>query len=192
MDASSMSCESSQQQIDAKENGSAQMIGICKKITSILDLTGVVIVCATLVSMFAALLVNVFLRYLFEEGITWAYEMHQILLPWLVAGGAVMASARGANIAVTVIVDAVPEIVRRSIVMAVYATTAVIGFVVAYSSMPIVRAAKFSRLPETHIPQMYGYISILYAFYAIAIISTLYCIRTALGEKSEASSAQYG
>ncbi len=168
------------------------MIGICKKITSIIDMTGIVIVCTTLVSMFAALLVNVILRYLFEEGITWAYEMHQILLPWLVAGGAVMASARGANIAVSVLVDAVPSAVRRIIVMVVYAATAVISFTVAYSSMPIVRAAKFSRLPETHIPQMYGYISILYAFYAIAIISALYCIRTALGEKADTTSAQYG
>ncbi len=167
------------------------MIGICKKVTSIIDMTGIVIVCATLVSMFVALLVNVVLRYLFEEGITWAYEMHQILLPWLVAGGAVMASARGANIAVTVVIDAVPEALRRVIVTVVYAATAVISAGVAYSSMPIVRAAKFSRLPETHIPQMYGYISILYAFYAIAIIAALYCIRTALGEKGESTSAQY-
>lgn len=168
------------------------MIEICKKITGILDLTGIIIVCATLVSMFAALLVNVILRYVFSEGITWAYEMHHILLPWLVAGGAVMASARGANIAVSVLVDVVPEAIRRVIVIVVYAATAVISSVVAYTSMPIVRAAKFSRLPETHIPQMYGYISILYCFYAIAIIAALYAIRTALGEKGESTSAQYG
>ncbi len=167
------------------------MIGICKKVTSIIDMTGIVIVCGTLVTMFVALLVNVLLRYIFSEGITWAYEMHHILLPWLVAGGAVMASARGANIAVSVLVDVVPEVIRRVIVIAVYVATAVISSVVAYTSMPIVRAAKFSRLPETHIPQMYGYISILYCFYAIAIIAALYAIRTALGEKSESTSAQY-
>lgn len=161
------------------------MIDLCKKLASIIDKTGVVIVFATIITMFLALLVNVILRYSFNSGITWAYEIHNILLPWLVAGGAVMASIRGSNIAVTALVNILPEVVRRAFAIAVYLFVAIVCGVVAYSSMPIVKAARFSRLAETGIPQMYGYISIIYAFSAIALISLLFVVRYFLGEKAE-------
>lgn len=150
-------------------------------------LTGAVIVVATISFMFLALFINVVLRYAFESGITWAYEIHNILLPWLVAGGAVMASAKGANIAVMVVVDALPEIGRRFVAIAVHAFVAVLCIVVAKSSIPIMKAGQFSRLAETGIPQSYGYASLLYAFSAIAIIALFFTIRLLLGEKADVS-----
>lgn len=161
------------------------MIDFCKKLTSYIDMTGIVIVFATLIPMFLALLANVILRYAFNSGITWAYEIHNILLPWLVAGGAVMASSRGSNIAVTVFVGTLPEIGRRFCAIAVHMFVSIVSGIVAYSSMPIVKAARFSRLAETGIPQMYGYISIIYAFSAIALISLLLVVSYLLGEKTE-------
>ena len=154
-------------------------------LNNVVSWTGIVIVVATITSMFLALFTNVVLRYVFGNGIAWAYEIHNILFPWLVAGGAVMASAKGSNIAVMAVVGILPEFLRRLVSIVVHAFVAVLCVGVVYTSMPIVKAAKFSRLAETGIPQMYGYWSLLYAFSAIAIISLFFTIRLILGEKAE-------
>lgn len=163
------------------------IIRVLQKLNAFIDLTGVIIVVATISSMFLALFVNVVLRYAFGSGIAWAYEIHNILFPWLVAGGAVMAGARGSNIAVMALVGFMPEILRRLISILVHAFVAVLCAGVVQTSMPIVRAAKYSRLAETGISQMYGYWSLLYAFGAIAFVSVLYVLRMVCGEKADVS-----
>jgi len=165
----------------------SKFIRFLQKLNVIIDWTGILIVVATISCMFLALFVNVFLRYVFGSGIAWAYEIHNILFPWLVAGGTVMAGARGSNIAVMAVVNLLPEIIRRLVAMAVHVFVAALCFGVVQTSMPIVRAAQYSRLAETGISQMYGYWSLLYAFGAIAIISVLFTLRLLLGEKADIS-----
>lgn len=156
-------------------------------LNNIIHWTGVVIVLSTLSSMFLALLVNVILRYAFGTGIAWAYEIHNILFPWLVGGGAVMATAKGSNIAVMAFVAILPELFRRIVAMLVHAFVAVLCGMVVYSSQPIIKAAKYSHLAETGISQMYGYWSLLYAFAAMALVSTFIMLRLLMGEKAEAT-----
>lgn len=156
-------------------------------LNTIIDWTGVVIVVTTISSMFLALLINVFLRYFLGDGIAWAYEIHNILFPWLVAGGAVMASARGSNIAVTALIGILPELLRRIVAIGIHGFVAALSIGIVISATPIVKAAKYSRLAETGIPQMYGYWSLLYAFSAMAAVSFFYMLQMLLGEKAKAS-----
>ena len=160
---------------------------ILQLLNTIINWTGVVIVTVTLSSMFLALFVNVVLRYAFGRGIAWAYEIHNILFPWLVAGGAVMAAAKGSNIAVRALIDVLPLFFRRIVATLVHAFVAVLCVGVVYSSKPIVKAAQYSHLAETGISQMYGYWSLLYAFSAIALIAALFMLRLLLGEKADVS-----
>jgi TRAP-type C4-dicarboxylate transport system permease small subunit len=154
-------------------------------VTRVVDLVALLIVLSTLTFMFGALLVNVILRYAFNGGITWAYEIHAILLPWMVAGGATMAAARGRNIAVELLVDMLPDGGRRVMSILVHGLVVIMAVSVIDSSFPIIKAAKFSRLAETGIPQMYGYLSLLYAFGMIALLATLDALRLTLGEPME-------
>ncbi len=149
--------------------------------------TGSVIVVATISCMFLALFVNVVLRYAFGSGIAWAYEIHNILFPWLVAGGAVMAAAKGSNIAVRAMVDALPLFVQRIVAVIVHGFVSVLCVGVVYSSKPIVKAAQYSHLAETGISQMYGYWSLLYAFSAIALISAFFMVRLLIGKQADVS-----
>ena len=165
----------------------SKFLSILLSLKTVINWTGIVIVVFTLSSMFLALFVNVVLRYAFGNGIAWAYEIHNILFPWLVAGGAVMASAKGSNIAVMAFVDFLPVWIRRIVSILVSVFVAALCVSVVYTSIPIVKAAKFSHLAETGISQMFGYWSLLYAFSSIAIISALFAIRYILGEKWEAS-----
>lgn len=70
--------------------------------------SGAAIIFATLSFTFCALLVNVVLRYAFGSGLAWAYEIHAILFPWLVAGGIAVASVRGWHISVDALIGILP------------------------------------------------------------------------------------
>lgn len=152
-----------------------------------LNLAGAAIVVVSLSTMFISILVNVVLRYAFNSGFTWAYELPSILFPWTVAGGLVMASVQGRNIAVDAIVKILPEKIRWLLAIAVNISTSLISAGVVYYAMPIVKASKYSRLAETGIPQIYGYSSIVFTFSVIAFVALLSTVEFLMGRKATVS-----
>jgi TRAP-type C4-dicarboxylate transport system permease small subunit len=158
------------------------VLAVIGTVTRGLDYLAATLVIVTLSAMFFALLVNVFLRYMFSMGIPWAYEIHSILFPWLVAGGAVMAAVRGRNIAVTAVVHLLPETARRIVALLVHVIIVIMAVSVIDTSFPIVMASRYSVLAETGIPQIYGYTSLLFGFALIAVISVMDAIRLLLGQ----------
>lgn len=157
-------------------------LALVRGATNLLDWSGRLIVAACLAAMFAALLVNVILRYTAGSGISWAYEIHAILLPWLVAGGLVIASARGRNIAVTLFSDLLSGRARLGINLVIQSTILLITLSVLWSSQPILKASQFQTLSTLGIKQVWGYSSLAYAFGAMALIAACGIIRTLAGE----------
>lgn len=151
-------------------------------ISTLLDWSGRIIAAACLGVMFVALLLNVVLRYAFGSGIAWAYEIHALLLPWLVAGGIVIAAARGRNIAITLGIDLLAPGARRWLAGGIQAATVAIAASVLWSSQPILKAAQFQTLSTLGIGQIWGYSSLVYAFAGIAVIAVVDLLRTIGGE----------
>lgn len=150
-------------------------------IVALLEFSGKVIAVSCLAFMFLALLANVILRYAFSSGIAWAYEIHALLLPWLVAGGVVIASARSANIAITLLPGMIGPKARRVLMVVVQAIVLVISVAVLVSSQPILRASQFQTLSTLGIKQVWGYSSLIYAFGGMAIIAAVDLLRTLMG-----------
>lgn len=147
---------------------------------SILEWSGKIISGATLGIMFVALFSNVVLRYAFGSGIAWAYEIHAVLLPWLVAGGIVIAATRSRNIAISLLPDLVSPASRRIVFFAVQFVIVLIAVSVLWSSQPILKASQFQKLSTLGIKQIWGYSSLVYAFGAMAVIAALEIIRMML------------
>jgi TRAP-type C4-dicarboxylate transport system permease small subunit len=146
---------------------------VLTRISNALEWSGKLIAAACIVFMFVALLVNVVLRYLFGSGIPWAYEIHAVLLPWLVAGGVVIASARGRNIAITILPDMLGTRSRAALLIAIDVAIVVIAVSVLWSSQPIIRASQFQMLPALGVTQVWGYTSLVYAFGLVAVLAML-------------------
>lgn len=157
-------------------------LGPVRGLTNLLDWSGRIIVFACLTSMFAALLANVVLRYAFGTGIAWAYEIHALLLPWLVAGGLVIATARNSNISVTILADLLSGRRRLMLNLVVQAAILVISLSVLWSSQPILKASQFQTLSTLGIKQVWGYSSIAFAFGAMALLAAAAFVRTLAGE----------
>ncbi|EPX83447.1 TRAP transporter small permease [Salipiger mucosus] len=149
-----------------------------------LDISARVIAVAAMAIMFTLLLMNVVLRYIFTTGIPMAYEVHAVLLPWLVAGGLVVASAKNCNIAVTLLPDLVPTAMRRLILIMVQALMLLIAVSILWSGQPILRASTFQSLSTLGIKQVWGYASLPYSFACVSVIATCDLLRLILRDET--------
>lgn len=85
--------------------------------------------------IFVILVANTALRYITGTSLQWANEVPELLFPWLVMAGVVIAARHGAHIATTFMMDALPATGRRVVatgswivVAGLYATLAVATF----------------------------------------------------------------
>ncbi|WP_319825929.1 TRAP transporter small permease [Thalassovita sp.] len=149
------------------------------------DWSGRLIAVACLSVMFILLFINVVMRYAAGNGIPWAYEIHAVLLPWLVAGGVVIASANGRGIAITLLPDLIPVNARKVLNIAVQLAVLIISVSVLWSSQPILNASKFQTLSTLGVKQIWGYSSLAYAFGALSIVAALDLLRVFAGGRVE-------
>ncbi len=146
-------------------------------VSTLLDWSGRIIAASCLAFMFVLLLLNVILRYAFGSGIAWAYEIHAVLLPWLVAGGIVIAAAKGRNIAITLLLDMLPPRGLRIAEVAIRLVIIAISISTLWSSQPILKASQFQTLSTLGIKQVWGYSSLVYAFGGMAVIAVVDILR---------------
>ncbi|ETA51807.2 hypothetical protein P279_12085 [Rhodobacteraceae bacterium PD-2] len=149
-----------------------------------LDYSARVIAVTAMAVMFTLLLMNVVLRYIFTTGIPMAYEIHAVLLPWLVAGGLVVASARNRNIAVTLLPDMMSPTARRLVLMVVQGIVLLIAVSIVWSGQPILRASTFQSLSTLGVKQVWGYASLPYSFACISVIATCDLLRLILRDET--------
>lgn len=146
-------------------------------VPTLLDWSGRIIASSCLAFMFVALLMNVVLRYAFGSGIAWAYEIHALLLPWLVGAGIVIASARHRHIAITLLPDSLGPEGQRYLLLFIQGVIVLIAVTVLWSSQPILAASRFQNLSTLGIKQIWGYASLVYAFASMAIIAAVDILR---------------
>lgn len=153
------------------------LVRAARWLSKLLDYSGRVIAVSCMTVMFVALLLNVILRYAFGSGLPMAYEIHAILLPWLVGGGLVIAAAHNRNIAVTLLPDLLPIVARRWLFVAVQTVILAIALAVIWTSQPVVKASNFQTLSTLGIKQVWGYSSLIYAFAGMGLIAVCDLLR---------------
>lgn len=168
-----------QPDVENKKGRSRLFLTAATGVISALEWSGKIIAFVMLSMTFVTLLVNVILRYATGSGIAWAYEIHAMTLPWLVAGGIVIAAARARNIAILLLPDMLNPTLQRALLIAVNIIIVVISVNVLVSSQPILKASKFQTLSTLGIKQIWGYSSLVYAFASMAVIAALSVVRVA-------------
>ncbi len=136
---------------------------------------------ATITALFLALFVNVFLRYAFDRGISWAYEIPAILFPWAVGSAVVIATVLGRNIQIELLVRILPSLGRRVAGILTHATVMAVSITILWTSWPTLKAAQFMKLAETGIPQFWGMLALVYLFGAMALVALIELVRLILG-----------
>jgi TRAP-type C4-dicarboxylate transport system permease small subunit len=79
--------------------------GLLVSIDHSIELACKVVLCLTCTAIFLILLVNVVLRYSMGTSLDWAAEIPELLFPWLVMAGVVLATVHNAHISIAFLVD---------------------------------------------------------------------------------------
>ena len=158
-------------------------------INHLLGLSGQVVCVATLVILFVALFLNVVLRYAFGTGIDWAYDIHSVLFPWMIAGGVILATIHNRNVAISVLLDALPLRAARVLHFLICILVVLISVGVIYSCLPILRAAQFQKITALGgISQLWGYASLIYGFGGMALLAATQAYYVVFNSQMEVTS----
>ncbi len=129
-----------------------------------------VILSVTFGAIFFILCTDVGLRYFTGSSLRWAAEIPELLFPWLVMSGVVLAAQHGAHIATVFMADALGARTRR--------TLATVGHVVIVATYALLCAITARAIPDVHderspllqMPGSVTYACLLVGFALIALV----------------------
>ena len=126
---------------------------------------------ATMVFLFVVLTINVILRYLAGTSMQWAGEIPELVFPWMVMAGVVLAAQHGAHISIVWLTEKFSPPMRR-LVRLLNAAILMAGYSYlawgTYTLMPIVHTEHSHVL---HVPTSVTYGCMLAGFIALVLTS---------------------
>jgi TRAP-type C4-dicarboxylate transport system permease small subunit len=129
----------------------------------------VVLAFASAVAMFVSLLLEVIVRYLTNQGLGWTTESPELLFPWLVMSGVVLAAQRGQHIAVTAILGFLNRTATRILLVLLQLLVGATFFYFTYLAINLLEVVGEELYPVTQISQFWGYLAMVVGCAAVGV-----------------------
>ena len=148
--------------MQAEETGVAgrAIAAVCK---AVLWLTTAVI--------FVILCANTGLRYATGSSLQWANEVPELLFPWLVMSGVVLAAQQGAHIATTFLMDSLPQRVQRAVAVASWLVVAALYATLAIATLRMLEIVHDEKSPILQLPGSITYGCVMVGMVLLAVIA---------------------
>lgn len=149
-------------------------------------LVAIAITSAAICLIFAVLMTDVVVRYFTPRGLGWAGETPNILFPWLIMGGILLAAQRGAHISVPILLFALRRPLARALLVFLHLAVAATFAALAIGSLSVLEVTRTQVFPITGVPMAYAYAAMLFGFLGILAVSATSLVRVALAEDPRA------
>lgn len=124
----------------------------------------------TLCSMFLILSANVGLRYAAGSSLAWASELPELMFPWLIMAGVVLAAQHGSHIAIVILTQRLGAL-RRWVLVAGSLVVAGLYASLAVLAWPLVEVAADERTPILQVPGSVSVSCLMLGFMLLAIVT---------------------
>jgi len=125
----------------------------------------------TTATIFLILTANTVLRYVSGASLQWANELPELLFPWLVMAGVVLAAEKGAHIATVFLVEAVPPLARRFIGMLGWLVVTGLYGTLAWATYSMIEIVHDEKSPILQVPGSVTYGCVMGGMLLIAILA---------------------
>jgi TRAP-type transport system small permease protein len=132
-----------------------------------------IVLWVTTVVIFVILSANTALRYVNGSSLQWANEVPELLFPWLVMAGVVLAAEKGAHIATVFLVDSVSSAARRIIAVITWTTVALLYAVLVRATWGMLEIVHDERSPILQVPGSVTYMCVLIGMVLMAALALL-------------------
>jgi TRAP-type transport system small permease protein len=121
--------------------------------------------------IFVILTANTVLRYVSGSSLQWANELPELLFPWLVMSGIVLAAEKGAHIATVFLVEAVPHRVRRIISITGWLVVTALYGTLAYATYAMLEIVHDEKSPILQVPGSVTYGCVMGGMAMLALLA---------------------
>ena len=136
----------------------------------------IILICQALLwvsttAIFVILAINTILRYATGSSLQWANEVPELLFPWLVMAGVVMAAQRGAHITTTFLIDKLSPSVRRGLGVAVSLIVCGLYGTLAWATWRMLEIVHDEKSPILQVPGSVTYAAVMVAMAMLAVLA---------------------
>jgi TRAP-type C4-dicarboxylate transport system permease small subunit len=136
------------------------VVGLCRAVLWLSTAVIFVILCA-----------NTVLRYATGSSVQWANEVPELLFPWLVMAGVVLAAVHGAHITTTFMMDALPAKARRLIGSASWLVVAGLYATLAVATLRMLEIVHDEKSPILQLPGSITYACVMGGMVLLALLA---------------------
>lgn len=127
----------------------------------------------TMSVVFAILSANVGLRYVAGTSLSWASELPELLFPWMIVAGVVLAAQHGSHIAVVIVTQRLSTNLRRWVLSG--GALVIIGLYgyMATIAWPLLEIAHDERTPVLQVPGSITVSALMVGFSMLAVVTLI-------------------
>lgn len=119
----------------------AGIVGVCS-----------IVMWVTTSVIFVILTANTVLRYVGGTGLQWANELPELLFPWLVMAGVVLAAEKGGHIATVFLMEALPHRVQRIVGVIGWSIVAILYGTLSKATYSMLEIVHDEKSPILQVP----------------------------------------
>ncbi len=121
--------------------------------------------------IFVILVANTALRYATGSSLQWANEVPELLFPWLVMAGVVLASLQGAHIATTFLMEAVKAGTRRIVAIISWLVVAGLYATLAIATLRMLEVVHDEKSPILQLPGSITYACVMGGMALLSVLA---------------------
>lgn len=121
--------------------------------------------------IFAILAANTVLRYATGSSLQWANEVPELLFPWLVMAGVVLAAVHGAHITTTFLMDTLPARARRIVTVSGWLVVAALHATLAVATFRMLEIVHDEKSPILQVPGSITYACVMVGVALLALLA---------------------
>lgn len=142
-----------------------------------IEVSSILIAVLSITVIFVALLAEVVIRYITNQGMGWPTEVPNLLFPWLVMSGIVLAAQRGKHIAISSIQNILSKQLNLSLMIFLQLLITFTFFYLGWVGLSVIEITGSEVFPVTGISANWAYLSIVVGFNALGLTGITTTIR---------------
>ncbi len=123
--------------------------------------------------IFLILSVNTVLRYATGASLQWANEVPELLFPWLVTAGVVLAAQRSAHITTTFLVEKLPAHIRQVLAVLSWLMVGGLYATLALATYRMLEIVHDEKSPILHVPGSVTYACVMSGMLMLSLLALL-------------------
>lgn len=121
--------------------------------------------------IFVILVANTVLRYITGSSLQWANEVPELLFPWLVMSGIVLAAVHGAHITTTFLMEALPARARRIVTVSGWLLVAGLYATLSVATLRMLEVVHDEKSAILQLPGSITYACVMVGMSLLAVLA---------------------